>query len=68
MSDWESKPISPTCQVLLDLKTEKFCDKPTAAAYPAMGGGWMALCHVHAMKHPYAPRIDELIHKGEKFE
>lgn len=28
-----------------------FCHAPTVAAYPTMGGGYMALCRTHAEKH-----------------
>lgn len=68
---WVTAPISPTCEVLKDINAkqwdEKFCGAPTACAYPAMNGGWMALCHEHGRKHPEAPHIDNLILKGERF-
>lgn len=59
---WKTAPISPTCEV-------RICDEPTVAAYPACGGGWMALCERHAKKHlgvGGATRTDELIRRGEK--
>lgn len=62
-AEWKTKPISPTCEVMA-------CDKPTTAAYQAMGGGWMALCARHAIKHfkhGCAIRTDELIANGETF-
>lgn len=69
---WTTRPISPTCEVLAgrDAKGEhRFCDHPTSYAYPAWGGGWMALCWRHGQKHlPLAPPIEELIATGETFE
>lgn len=67
---WRTKPISATCEVLLgkDAKGQRmFCDLPTESAYPAMGGGWMALCLRHSVKHIAAPHIEDLIGSGEKF-
>lgn len=75
---WATRPISPTCEVLKSniLKIEKAnslddlcCGLPTSYAYPANGGGWMALCFDHGQKHlPYAKHIDGLILRGETFE
>lgn len=65
--DWKTSPISPTCEVLVG-KGNQFCGKPTVAAYPASGGGWMPLCVLHARKHLNhggAFLTDELIAKGE---
>lgn len=59
---WVTRPISCTCEVMREGKT---CDLPTVAAYPAWGGGWMALCHKHAAKHTEATPTDELITRGE---
>lgn len=42
---------SRTCEVWLGRGPDTACGKPTAAAYRAMGGGWMALCAMHAPKH-----------------
>ena len=34
-----------------------------------MGGGWMALCHEHGLRHiDYSPQIDILISQGETLE
>jgi len=48
----------------------EFCEKPTVAAYPTMGGGWMALCALHARKHfPNAAlSTDDLIRNGETWK
>lgn len=66
--EWKTAPISCTCEVLLSLKPLKFCEAPTVAAYPTMGGGWQSLCFSHAMKHPEAPRTDALIKAGETWK
>lgn len=72
-------PISPTCEVDMwgngprlnkSDKVIQYCDKPTTHAYPAMGGGFMALCFRHAqkhLKHGGAISTDELIRRGEKW-
>lgn len=62
--EWKNAPIPCTCEVLLSSKPIKFCDKPTVAAYPAMGSGWQSLCAEHAKKHPEAYPTDELIRMG----
>lgn len=67
-TDWKTAPISCTCEVLLSCETLTMCDKPTTAAYPAMSGGWMALCEKHAQQHLEtggAVPTEELIKKGE---
>jgi hypothetical protein len=64
---WKTAPISATCQVL---RGHKLCDLPTEFAYPAMGGGWMALCYRHGLQHVGsggAQKIEVLITNGEKF-
>lgn len=64
---WKTAPISPTCEVFLD---GRLCDKATDLAYPAMGGGWMALCYRHGQKHlpnGGTKTIEELISMGEQF-
>lgn len=33
------------------MKPVKYCGLPAVAGYPAMGGGWMALCAVHVGPH-----------------
>jgi len=57
---WLTSSISRTCEV-------DGCDKPTVAAYPAMSGGWIALCANHNRKHKAFP-TDELIAKGERWK
>lgn len=64
---WKTRPISPTCEVML--ADGKFCDLPTTYAYPAEGGGWMALCEKCAEKHlPHCAHINDLIQQGEKWQ
>lgn len=66
-TDWKTEPISPTCRVMI--AKGEFCDRPTDRCYPAMGGGWMALCFKHSLKHSATSfRIQELIETGERFE
>lgn len=75
---WTTRPISPTCEVLPpqsgvhfskdSMAREHMCDRATSFAYPAMGGGWMALCDNHAQKHhPHCIAIEKLIEDGETF-
>jgi hypothetical protein len=45
---WVTRPINQQCEVMV---RGRFCGMPTTHAYPAMGGGWMSLCHHHAQKH-----------------
>jgi hypothetical protein len=68
---WETRPISPTCEHWHGTE-HRACGVPTSYAYPAMGGGWMALCEEHAQRFlPPGPRVtgcehvDELIARGE---
>lgn len=74
----KKEPISCTCEVMIFNEPERkchsptaeFCDKPTTHAYPAMGGGWMALCARHAqkhLKHGGAISTDDLIRRGERW-
>lgn len=74
---WKTAPISPTCEkfragVFLckeEMSKDGMCDAPTSFAYPAMGGGWYALCFKHGHKHlPQIETIEALIAKGERFE
>jgi hypothetical protein len=67
---WKTAPISPTCQHLNGCaQLPDFCGKPTNFAYPAHGGGWMALCALHGKSHlPHIFNIEEVIASGEKFE
>ena len=70
-STWKTAPISCTCEVGMP---PYLCDKPTTHAYPAMGGGWMALCARHArhaqkrIKYGGAVSVDELIRNGETWK
>ncbi len=67
-TEWKTAPISPVCQVA-ENTTNRWCELPTEACYPAMGGGWMSLCLKHSLKHrPYCRSVDDLIRSGEKFE
>lgn len=59
---WKTRPISCTCEVM---RGQALCDLTTVAAYPAWGGGWMALCKEHAKKHTEATNTDDLIKQGE---
>jgi hypothetical protein len=43
--------ISPVCEVILKWEPIEICGLPTVAGYPAMGGGWMALCEGHVSPH-----------------
>jgi len=63
-SEWKTAPISPTCERWP--ANEKLCDLPTAYAYPAAGGGWMALCEACGKKHlPAVKTLASLIRSGE---
>lgn len=53
---WVPKKPSETCETWTHDRT--VCGKPATRAYPAMGGGYMALCDDHAERHPYAISID----------
>lgn len=72
MSDWKTAPISPTCECIGSTRPDggfNFCGATTSYAYPASGGGWMALCHRHGIKHlPQIKTIENLITGGETFE
>lgn len=46
------------CEVLICDQIE--CGKPATHAYPARGGGYMALCSEHAKKHTDAWPINEI--------
>ncbi len=74
---WKTAPISHTCEKLrtglffnkCEMPKDGMCDAPTSYAYPAQGGGWMALCFRHGQKHlPQIQTIEELIRAGETFE
>jgi len=53
--EWLSEPINCTCEVMVRNDYGMLCEKPAVAAYPAMGGGWMALCERHARQ--YLPHL-----------
>jgi hypothetical protein len=57
--------VSSTCEVWLD--KDRQCNEATIAAYPAYGGGYMALCLHHSRAHPNAVPVEELIEQGESF-
>jgi hypothetical protein len=68
--EWRTAAISSTCEVVTGKNAKgawDFCDLPTERAYPAMGGGWMALCLKHGLEYPEAPHINDLITSGETF-
>lgn len=56
--------ISDTCEVMEDFATQKMCGAPTVAGYPALGGGFMALCAEHAPAHAYITQPIEDIKAG----
>lgn len=72
---WKTRPISPTCEKIVGYRAGAagddrytFCDCATSFAYPAAGGGWMALCYRHGLKHqPHVSTIEDLIEGGERF-
>jgi hypothetical protein len=57
MTTPRKKAISKTCEVLC---SRGECGLPTTHVYPAMGGGYMALCLEHSHKHPEAWPIAEI--------
>lgn len=59
MTQRSDRKPSRWCEFLLDGFTHgTTCGEPTEYAYPASGGGWMALCGIHAEKfHPTANLI-----------
>ena len=60
---WKNAPISPTCEVCL-MKGGR-CGEPTSSSYPAVGGGWMALCQKHEGGFMGTTPIAELLANGE---
>jgi hypothetical protein len=47
---WSTAPISPTCETLgLPGARPRQCGQPTSHAYPALRGGWAAICEHHAV-------------------
>ena len=68
--EWLKEPISRTCEVVENRQPLILCGNPTTAAYLAMGGGWMALCELHARKHlpDGAYRTEYLIEKGARWK
>ncbi len=66
---WKTRPISPVCEHYPNGMNAGPCGAATSFAYPASGGGWMALCWRHGQKHlPHASFTDKLIALGEKWE
>lgn len=45
---WKPFPPSLTCESLVG---DVPCGLPSVYAYPAMGGGYHAMCDAHAQKH-----------------
>lgn len=47
--------VKPTCDAIVEWDREgdahRYCGQPTAAYYPAAGGGFMSLCDEHAKPH-----------------
>lgn len=65
---WKTGPINRTCEVLMHINPEQFCDKPTVAARPFQLGGWFALCDKHAAVSRFpTTSVDKLIEQGEKW-
>jgi hypothetical protein len=64
--NWRTAPISPTCETLVGACLTKSCGQPTTHAYPALRGGWAALCEHHADNiHPYCILLADLLTQGE---
>lgn len=62
-------PVSCTCEFLESQTPEKFCDEPTRVAYPAMGGGWMAMCIKHGAKHAgHVVSATDIIRNGGRWK
>lgn len=62
-----SVPLSATCEHWPS--GPAMCGDPTCYAYPAMNGGWMALCHDHGQKHlPHAFHVTTLVLAGVKLK
>lgn len=70
---WKTAPISCTCEFIEDYRVpapDGLCNAATTHAYPAMGGGWVALCFKHShphVRHGWAESTDELIRRGERW-
>ncbi len=61
---WRTAPISPTCETL---SPRAPCGKPTTHAYPALRGGWAALCEQHAANIlPHCTPLPDLLAAGEE--
>lgn len=55
---WTPKPPSDTCETLM--QGGEVCGGRAVLAYPAMGGGYHAMCFPHARKHlRYCVSIEE---------
>lgn len=56
--------VSATCETWVERNTP--CGEPSTLAYPALGGGYHAMCDEHAKKHvDYCVTI-EAARRGEK--
>jgi hypothetical protein len=61
---WATAPISPTCETLCG-RVE--CGGATTHAYPALRGGWAAICERHATNVlPYCTPLPDLLAAGEE--
>lgn len=62
MADRDS--ISKSCETVMNFNGSKnaadwtVCRQPATHYYPTAGGGTNALCDHHALKHPYAFKIE----------
>lgn len=55
---WMPKPPSETCETLLHDNAP--CGERATLAYPALGGGYHAMCFSHARRHlQYCVSIEE---------
>lgn len=61
--NWKTAPISPLCEY-------SKCRRPAVVAYPALNGGWCALCLWHSKQHEYTEQniISNLMRGGETFQ
>lgn len=64
---WKTRPISPVCEQFIAENTQ--CGELSFYAYPAYGGGWMALCRFHGTKHlPHCSSVETLLNSGETLD
>lgn len=62
--------VSDTCEVVLDSDIQPYearprCGKPSTVAYPAMSGGYMALCDGCGERHKAYTVTIEAARRGE---